>query len=145
MDCRGGRDSQAGFDAFVLLHELGDERIAEPEDDVLVTRRKDGSLVIAVWNLVEPAATGPDKTFTLDLKSTAGCAHVTIRRVDAAHGDTLAAWEKMGSPRYPTQAQIAALKKASANQESPRSTPSAMANQLTLTVPPKGLAVVEIH
>ena len=29
------------FNAFALLHELGDERIAEAEDDVLVTRRND--------------------------------------------------------------------------------------------------------
>ncbi len=130
------------FNAFVMLHNLGDERIAEPEDDVLVTRRKDGSLVIAVWNLVEPAATGPDKTFTLDVKSTEG-GHVTIRRVDAAHGDTLAAWQKMGSPRYLTQAQIAALKEASQTGK-PEAT-SLHGNQLTLTVPPKGLAVVEIH
>ena len=130
------------FNAFALLHALGDERISDPEDDVLVTRRKDGSLVIALWNLVEPAATGPDKTFALDVKSAPG-SHVTIRRVDAAHGDTLAAWQKMGSPRFLTQAQIAALKEASEIGK-PEAT-SLRANQLTLTVPPKGLAVVEIR
>ena len=130
------------FNAFALLHNLGDERIAEPEDDVLVTRRKDGSLVIALWNLVEPAATGPDKTFTLDVKSAPGV-HVTVRRVDAAHGDTLAAWQKMGSPHYLTQAQIAALKQAS--QIGKPEVSSLHGNQLTLTVPPKGLAVAEIR
>ncbi len=46
------------FNVFAMLHKLGDERIAEPEDDVLVTKRKNGSLVIAAWNLVEPDATG---------------------------------------------------------------------------------------
>ncbi|HEX3472208.1 MAG TPA: glycosyl hydrolase family 39, partial [Silvibacterium sp.] len=130
------------FNAFTLLHELGDERIAETEDDVLVTRRKDGSLAIAVWNLVEPAATGPDKTFTLDLKNASG-RRATIRRVDAAHGDTLAAWKKMGSPRSLSKAQITALKEASQIGE-----PEVRAlegNQLTLTVPAKGLALVEIH
>lgn len=69
--------------------------------------------------------------------------HATIRRVDAAHGDTLAAWKQMGSPRYPTQAQIAALKKAS--EIGPPETASLHGNQLTVTVPQKGLAVVEIR
>jgi len=130
------------FNAFAMLHTLGDERIAKPQDDVLVTRRKDGSLVIALWNLVEPAATGLDKTFTLDVKSAPG-GRVTIRRVDAAHGDTLAAWQKMGSPRYLTQAQIATLKEAS--QTGKPEVGSLHGNQLTLTVPEKGLAVVEIR
>jgi xylan 1,4-beta-xylosidase len=69
--------------------------------------------------------------------------HVTVRRVDAAHGDTLAAWQKMGSPHYLTQAQIAALKQAS--QIGKPEVSSLHGNQLTLTVPPKGLAVAEIR
>jgi xylan 1,4-beta-xylosidase len=130
------------FRAFEILHDLGDQRLAEPEDDVLATRSKDGSLVIALWNLVEPAATGPEKTFTLDIKG-APAKHAIIRRIDAAHGDTLTAWKNMGSPRYPTKAQIAALKKAS--EIGPPETTSLHSDQLTVTVPPKGLAVVEIH
>jgi len=130
------------FRAFEILHDLGDQRIAEPEDDVLVTRASSGALAIALWNLVEPAASGPDKTFALDIKGAPGT-HVTIRRLDAAHGDTLAAWKKMGSPRYPTQAQIAALKKAS--EIGPPEITSLNGDKLTVTVPPKGLAVIEIR
>jgi xylan 1,4-beta-xylosidase len=131
------------FDAFALLHTLGNERIAEPGNDVLVTRRTDGTLVIAAWNLVEPAATGPDKTITLELKGVSAHAHATIRRVDATHGDTLAAWKKMGEPRYLTQAQIAALKTAS-EMGAPESA-TLHGSELTLTVPAKGLAVIEIR
>ena len=130
------------FNAFALLHELGDERIAEAKDDVLVTRRNDGSLAIAVWNLVEPTATSPDKTFTLDLKN-APSACATIRRVDAAHGDTLATWQKMGSPRSLSQAQITALWDAS--KIGGPEVRALEGNQLTLTVPTKGLAVIEIR
>jgi xylan 1,4-beta-xylosidase len=131
------------FDAFALLHDLGDERIAEPQDDVLVTRRKDGAIVIAAWNLVEPGATGPDKTFSFDLKGVAKSAKVSIRRVDAAHGDTLAAWGKMGKPKYPTQEQIAALKKAS--EIGPAEVRSLHDGELTLSVPEKGLALIEVR
>lgn len=131
------------FNAFAMLHHLGDQRIAEPEEDVLVTRREDGSLVVAAWNLVEPGATAPSKTITLDLKNVAPNATVSIERSDAQHGDTLAAWKRMGSPRYPTVAQIAELKKAS--QPGPPEDTKLNGNQLTLTIPPMGLAVIEVQ
>ncbi len=56
------------FDAFELLHRLGTERLPAAADDVLATRRVDGTLVIAAWNLVEPGASGADKTIDFDLK-----------------------------------------------------------------------------
>jgi len=131
------------FKVFELLHLLGAERLPASADDVLASRRQDGTLVIAVWNLVEPGADGSEKAISLDLKGVAGQARATIRRVDASHGDTLDAWKKMGSPKYPTTEQIEVLRKASQS-----STPEIVAirnRQLTLTVPPMGLAVVEIH
>lgn len=131
------------FDDFALLHELGDQRLAVNASDVLATRRSDGTLVIAAWNLVEPDASGADKTITLDLKGIATGARASIRRVDAAHGDTLAAWKKMGSPNYPTRAQIEELRNDA--DAGPPEVRAIAQHQLTLTIPPMGLAVVEIH
>ncbi|HUY80693.1 MAG TPA: hypothetical protein VMU92_03130 [Acidobacteriaceae bacterium] len=131
------------FNAFAMLHELGDERIAEPEKNVLVTRRDDGTLVIAAWNLVEPGAKGSDKQVTLELKGVAPDAQVSIERSDAQHGDTLAAWNKMGKPRYPTPEQIVALKKAS--EPGPPEVARLKSGQLTLTLPPMGLAVITVQ
>ncbi len=131
------------YDAFELLHGLGTERLPAAADDVLATQREDGTLVIAAWNLVEPGAGGADKTIDLDIKGVAADAHATIRRVDAAHGDTLDAWKKMGSPKYPTQDEIAALRKA-ADMGPPEST-IIRQGRLTLTLPPMGLAVIEIQ
>ncbi len=130
------------FDAFGLLHMLGTERLPVPADDLLITRRKDGTLVIAAWNLVEPGAGGADKTIAFALKGVSNDARATIRRVDATHGDTLDAWKKMGRPKYPTQAQIAALRKASAM--GPPEVHLVRQHRLTLTLPPMGLAVIEI-
>jgi xylan 1,4-beta-xylosidase len=130
------------YDDFMLLHELGDERLPAPTDEALVTRRADGTLVIAAWNLVEPGAAGSDKSVTFDLKGVADGTYATIRRVDTNHGDTLDAWKKMGSPKFPTREQIAALRKAS-----DVGAPESMAVQdhhLTVTLPPMGLAVIEI-
>jgi xylan 1,4-beta-xylosidase len=131
------------FDAFTLLHDLGEERIAEPQEDVLVTRRKDGALVIAAWNLVEPGVTGPEKKFTFELSGLGKGMIVTIRRVDAEHGDTLTAWKKMGSPKYPTPVQIGALKQAS--MIGPAEITPLGKNELSVTVPPQGLALIEIR
>jgi xylan 1,4-beta-xylosidase len=130
------------FNVFAMLHRLGDERITEPENDVLVTKRKDGSVIIAAWNLVEPDATGPAKTITFELRRSGPHSIATVWRSDAQHGDTLAAWDSMGKPRYPTFQQIAALKKAS--RPGPPEIQKLTGNRLTLTIPPKGLAVIEI-
>ena len=46
------------FAAFELLHQLGNERLALDSDSALATRAADGSLVVAVWNLVAPEQTG---------------------------------------------------------------------------------------
>ncbi len=131
------------YDAFMLLHELGTERLAAPVNEALVTRRADGTLVVAVWNMVEPGVKAPAKVVTLDLKNDAADSYAEVRRVDAQHGDTLAAWKRMGSPKYPTKAQIAVLRRASKPGE-----PEDILirnHQLTLKVPPMGLAVVEIR
>jgi xylan 1,4-beta-xylosidase len=130
------------FDAFELLHALGTERLPAAADDVLATRREDGTLVIAAWNLVEPGASGADKTIDFELRGVQANARAAVRRVDAAHGDTLAAWKKMGSPQYPTEGQIALLRQAAG-----MGTPEMLSvhnNRLRLTIPPMGLAVVEI-
>jgi xylan 1,4-beta-xylosidase len=131
------------FDAFELLHALGETRIAEPQDDVLVTRRKDGALVVAAWNLVEPGAAGAEKTIKLQLRAVKPGAHATVRRVDAQHGDTLAAFEHMGRPRYPTQLQIQKLREAS--KTGPAEPLPVSENTITVKLPPSGLAVIEIH
>lgn len=131
------------FNAFALLHELGNQRLPVASENVLATRRTDGTLEIAAWNLVEPGAAGADKTVTLELKNIAAGAQATIRRVDGTHGDTLDAWKKMGSPAYPTEAQIEALRKAS--EIGAPETRAIRQDRLTLTLPPMGLAEIEIR
>ena len=147
------------YDVFMLLHALGEERLPAPVDEALVTRRKDGTIVIAAWNMVEPDKDGTpvshtDKTVTFDLKNFGiaeghhGVAlefgrRAEVRRVDTSHGDTLDAWKKMGSPAWPTQAQIEELRRAS-ETGSAEDVPI-RDHKLTLVLPPMGLAVAEIR
>ncbi|MGA3196088.1 MAG: glycosyl hydrolase family 39 [Terriglobales bacterium] len=129
------------FAAFALLHKLGDERIALDSDSALATRRADGTRVIAVWNYGLPGETRPAKTVTLKFKG-GSAMHASISRVDDEHGDVRSTYEKLGSPRYPTLAQIESLRKA-AQLASPEN--RELSNEeLTLTLPSHGLAVIEV-
>jgi len=128
------------FAAFKLLHQLGNQRIALDSDSALLTRRKDGTLVLAVWNYALPGQ-GNTKTVRLELKNTKA-ERVTIWRVDRDHGDFHSAYEKMGAPRYPTQEQIQKLRKA-ADLPAPE-TQNVKNGKLTLTLPAQGLAVIEL-
>jgi xylan 1,4-beta-xylosidase len=129
------------FAAFELLHRLGEERLAVDSDSALLTRRKDGSLVIAVWNYAAPDKSGEPETMTLRFKG-AKLKRASISRVDGEHGDVQAAYEKMGAPSFPTQAQITALRKAA---ELPAAEVRDLRNgELTVTLPAHGLAVIEV-
>jgi xylan 1,4-beta-xylosidase len=130
------------FNTFKLLHQLGDERIQLNSDSALLTRRKDGTLVLALWNYSPPGQDDPSKTITLRFQGT-NAKHALISRVDQAHGDVNPAYERMGSPRYPTQVQIKQLQGAA---EVPAAETSDIKNgELTITLPGHGLAVIELR
>jgi xylan 1,4-beta-xylosidase len=139
-----GRIKKPSFYDFALLHKLGEERLANPADNVLVTRRKDGALVVAVWNLVDmdKLAQGNPLTLRLAIKGVGPGARAIIERVDEAHGNPMTAYREMGSPRSPTQAQIEALNKAS-TLPAPEHR-KLDKGSLELTLPINGLAVIEI-
>ena len=128
------------FYAFKSLHRLGNQRIALDSDSALLTRKQDGTLVLAVWNYAL-AGQGSDRTFSVELKNTKA-KHATIFRVDRDHGDFHAAYEKMGSPRYPTADQIQVLRKA--GDLPTAETQKVKDGRLTLSLPAQGLAVIEL-
>jgi len=130
------------FNAFKLLHDLGDERIELNSDSALLTRKKDGTLVLAVWNYAPPEETGEAKTVTLRFRGVRR-KHCLISIVDPLHGDVHALYQKMGSPRYPTQAQIEQLKNAASLAAPEKGT--LRGGELTLTLPSYALALVELR
>jgi xylan 1,4-beta-xylosidase len=111
---------------------------------VLVTRQKDGSLVVAVWNLIPPeqAQSVQTKTIHLRFEHLAGMRQAYISRVDRDHGDMHPAYDKMGQPRYPTQQQLKALRQAA--QLPPAEIRELINGELTLDLAPDGLAVIEV-
>jgi xylan 1,4-beta-xylosidase len=123
------------FNVFKILHLLGNERLDVNSDSALVTRRPDGRLVVAIWSYASPR--------TVQLKFADGKARrATIHRVDRDHGDPHPAYEKQGSPRYPTQAQLKEIRQ-STELPSPETRRIEHA-ELTVEIPANGLAVIEI-
>jgi len=127
------------FNVFKLLHELGERRLESNSENALVTERKDGSLVIAVWNYAEPGETVPEKIFHLNMKGARANSY-RMQFLDPEHGSSLAAWKTMGSPASPTTTQIQQLIKAS---DLPPSQEHAITEPIRIA--PQGLAILEFQ
>jgi xylan 1,4-beta-xylosidase len=132
---------KAAFNAFKLLHDLGDQRIELKSDSALVTRKDDGTLVVAVWNYAPPGENGAAKRVALQFRDF-DPKQASVSRVDSTDGDSQTAYEKMGAPRYPTEEQILELRRAA--ELAPPSVEQISGHQLMLTIPSHGLDVVEL-
>ena len=136
-----GNIPKPAYDAFELLHKLGDQRIVLDSDSALLTRRPDGSLVLAVWDYAPPGEAGSPKTVIVRFKNT-NPRQVMIWRLDNAHGDFHPIYKKMGEPRYPTPSQRQALRSAAALTSEKQELKN---GELTFSLPAHGLAVVELR
>ena len=137
-----GGIKKPSYSGFALLHKLGEERIAQDAPEVLVTRRRDGTLAIAAWNLVDPDKTGTARRVDFEIRGAAPDTRIRVLRADSEHGNTLAAYKKMASPRYPTQAQVRALN-AVADLDSALNG-RLEKGSIALTVPVNGVVLLEV-
>ncbi len=150
------------MNVFAALHQLGEERLAATSDSALVTRRKDGKLVVALWNYAAPdgvnaavpanvragytpppANPGPAKHFNLTLAGTGKGAKVTMLRVDETHGNVIRTFDSMDRPNAPSREQIKQLR--TAGLAAAAETASFHDGKLAVDVPVHGLVVLEIH
>lgn len=127
------------FRAFELLHDLGEQRLDNPSENALLTKRADGSLVLAIWNYAEPGAAGSPKTVQLRFKDGRRRKY-SVRVVDPKQGSALEEWDRMGKPAFPTREQIEKLVAAS------RIAPAASRNSSApIPLAPHGLALVRFN
>jgi xylan 1,4-beta-xylosidase len=131
------------FNAFKLLHALGNTRIAVDSQSALVTRRDDGAIVMAVWNQFLPGTIGDDKRVIITMNGSGKYQRAVVYRLDSTHGSLVRAYGAMGKPAYPTLSQIQALR--SAANLSPPERVRIQKGQLTIVLPPQGLALIEFH
>ena len=141
------------FHAFAMLHRLGTQRLAVNSDSVLLTRRSDGTLVLALWNYAPPDGTGADYTppgppaaarqFELDVAGLPKGAKGTLWRLDRDHGNVIKAYDAMGRPAWPSRGQLKALE-AAARAPAPEKV-ALDGEHLSVSVPSQGLVVLEIR
>jgi xylan 1,4-beta-xylosidase len=106
--------NKPSYYAFGLLHQLGDQRLANPSNNILVTRVANGGIAIAAWNLVDPDQRGTDRKMDLHISGVAPNATVKLQHVDRDHGNVLPQWVAMGKPKNPTPAQAEQLNRETA-------------------------------
>jgi xylan 1,4-beta-xylosidase len=142
------------FNAFAMLHQLGDQRIPLQSDSALATRRSDGSIAVALWNYAAPDGTGaaytappvtrgPDRAFTLQIAGVSSSAMATVLRLDENHGNVIKKYDEMGRPAFPSREQIVQLREA--GRPAAPETTKLQDGRLQLQVPPQGLVVIIIN
>jgi len=137
-----GGIKKPSYTGFAVLHKLGQERIAQDASNVLVTRGRNGKLVIAAWNLVDPDRKGSPESMEFQITGVAPNAAVEVTRADAEHGNTLAAYQRMGSPKYPTRAQVHQLNRV-ADEVKPENS-HLTGGIIRLDIPVNGIVVLEL-
>ncbi len=139
-----GHIDKASYNDFALLHQLGNERLAENSGPIIVTRRADGTLAIALWNYAPPGNGGSAKTYHLSFKGLSGAHKAIIWTVDKNHGSPLATWDAMGKPDFPSFEQQKILRQAG-QMPAPTIEPVSADNlALSLKLEPHALSLIEI-
>ena len=147
--------ARPSFNTYKLLHALGDRQLAA-EGPVLASRRPNGSMAALVWNLAEAdqasgipgssstrKVSGEPKRIDLRIAGLRPGARAQVRFVDQDRGSPMPAWRRMGSPKNPSRAQIAELRRA-ADIAPPIVMRLDDGGALSLVLPPEGVALVEI-
>jgi xylan 1,4-beta-xylosidase len=138
-----GGIAKPSFNAFKLLHKLGEQRIESQSDSALVTKRSDGTVVMAVWNQWLPEESGKSKEVTIKLLGRTGNLHAAIYRLDTIHGSALQRYSEMGKPTDPTRKELDELRRSA--ELPPAETKSLTRGEIKITLPPQGLAVIEFR
>jgi xylan 1,4-beta-xylosidase len=126
------------FNAFAMLHRLGEQRSQPELANALVTKRSDGALAIAVWNYAAPEVTGMARNVHITVSGWTGTPRYHVEILDPDHGSALRAWRAMGSPVDPTQEQYEQLRRVAAATQKLDGASSFM-------LPASGLALVEVR
>jgi xylan 1,4-beta-xylosidase len=140
LRAKGGINKPSYY-GYALLHQLGEQRLANPSRDAIVTKTSSG-LAIAVWNLVDPDKHGAAQAVELEIADAAGM-RATAQRVDTEHGNVLPKYAAMGSPVDPTPAQVEQL-----NRETALAPPEPLLidhGKIALTLTPNALVLIKIQ
>jgi xylan 1,4-beta-xylosidase len=156
---------KASYHGYWFLSRLGEEVLSEG-DSFAVTRRRDGSLAVLLWNychyredandsrLMEAAKPGeiydlfekkPAREFTLVLEGATASARVQMTRFDRQRGSAYDEWVAMGAPNHILPADLGALGRRMEPELSVRRLASeGGVIRIPATVEPFGVTLLEI-
>ena len=137
--------SSAGYDADMIRTK----GVRGAPDVSALASLDHGKLCVLVWHYHDDDVPGPAAAVDLALKGLpyAGPMHVTQYLIDGDHGNSFAAWQKMGSPAAPTAAQQAQLEQAGklAQVENPPTvTSSGGQSHIHLSLPRQAVTLLEL-
>ena len=106
------------FHLFSFFARMGEERLYR-DKNLLVTRRKDGSIALAAWNPVyfgPTAATAEPSVLPRDLEILIPFpkeeAFIKKQTINEDYGNPLKTWMQMGRPRFPSKGMVETLRQA---------------------------------
>ncbi len=140
--------AKPAYRAWQLLHSLGTRALLvrgeHPTVDVWAVRSEE-TLTLLITNFILPRHPGTAETVQVRLENLTNPPAARLRRIDHDHANPRRHWEEARSPEYPSAAELAALQEASEmivedlecrNEEGQLI--------LTVTVPPLGVAAIEL-
>jgi xylan 1,4-beta-xylosidase len=128
---------KAAFNAFAMLHRLGDRRLNSDVANALVTARADGTLAVAVWNYASAGDHGTPQHVRIAVDGGKAVPRFHVEILDRDHGSALTAWKAMGAPAFPTRQQYELLRRAATATEK--------LSTSTFELQPQSLALVEVQ
>jgi len=91
---------------------------------------------------VDPDEQGSPRKVELEIRGVGSDSRVRVSRIDAEHGNSLAAYRAMGNPRYPTRKQVEKLNRAA--EIPPAETARLTRGSLEIELPVNGVALIEV-
>lgn len=137
------------YRVFEMLHNLGDRRVrverGENSTAELLAVRGEGYLALLAYNHNIPSGEIRAEEISINLKGISLAEPVFIARVDHENGNPKQKWIELGSPEYPTHAELAEIDQASlpVTQElHPEATEDGCI--LRFSIPPHGVALITL-
>ncbi|MBB5325499.1 xylan 1,4-beta-xylosidase [Anoxybacillus tepidamans] len=97
------------FHVFAFFNALGDELLYR-DREMIVTRRKDGSIALVLWNLVMRKGNGFAKEIEIEIPLSFADVFIKRQTIDEENGNPWVVWKQMGRPRFPSQRAIETLR-----------------------------------
>ncbi|WP_078381652.1 GH39 family glycosyl hydrolase [Sutcliffiella halmapala] len=132
------------FHLFAFFHQLGETQVYRDEQ-VLVTKRKDGTVVLVAWNEVLEKGEGFERELRLELPVASGNVFIKRQTVDEQHANPWRVWQEMGRPRFPDKNSVETLKQAAKPKLSTwKDTAENGIIDLTITLTKNEITLIEI-